>query len=89
MKMKSQNLSPEAEIRLRFLTNGIDKNQNYRLESGGDRFYKDQNVNHLGYLEKAFQIESNSTCPWVLAFWLQNGSQASQTGCQVIHNPVR
>lgn len=38
MKIKSQNPSPEAEIRLSFLTNGIDKNQNCMLASGDDGF---------------------------------------------------
>ena len=59
MKMKSQNLSPEAEIRLRFLPNGIDKNKTTGWQVVVIGFYKDQNVNQLGYLEKAFQIESN------------------------------
>lgn len=49
-------------------------------------FYKDQNgiihVKELCHLEKALQTESDQMHPWVFAFWLQNGSQASQMGAR-------
>lgn len=52
-------------------------------------------MNDLCYLEKAFPSESSYTCPWVLAIWLQDDSQAYlRIGCKLdsslfIHNAVR
>lgn len=87
-RIQAWNLTP-------FLTGGIHKNQNDALagELMIKIFDKDQNgviyVNDLYYLEEAFPSESGCACPWVLAIWPQNDSQAGLDASLFIHNAVR
>lgn len=56
-----QDPSPDSEMRLSFLTNGVHKNQTTFMRRTAMGFYRDQNgiicVNDTSHLEEAFQIE--------------------------------
>lgn len=93
MESKDPGSKPWSGIRHSFLTNGIHRHQNDLLASEQRGSHQDQNgvmyVNDLCYLEEASPMESSSTCFRGLAFWLQNDSGASETGCQFTHKAVR